>query len=289
MIKKNEINRIALEKNVTTSIIDKDWALGHFIDAIYSIEECRENLLFKGGTCLRKCRFPDYRFSEDLDFTAKDQTFVLDSHLLEKITALITKRTGMPLHIVSIETLRFKDRLTGYAAHVKFWGADHRAEQQPPEPSRWTSNIKIETILYEKMIFAPEERHLYHPYSDTLSSPVITIPCYDIKETLAEKIRALVQRSYTAPRDYYDIWYISRNVENIDWKEVVMAFHGKMACKGLCFTGVEQLLNDANDQALRTAWKRSLEHQITQGSLPSYDTVKEDLQILFTKIFTISE
>ena len=23
-----------------------------------------------GGTCLRKCYFPDYRFSEDLDFTA---------------------------------------------------------------------------------------------------------------------------------------------------------------------------------------------------------------------------
>ncbi|MBW6474015.1 MAG: nucleotidyl transferase AbiEii/AbiGii toxin family protein [Anaerolineaceae bacterium] len=29
-----------------------------------------KNLVFKGGTCLRKCYFPDYRFSENLDFTA---------------------------------------------------------------------------------------------------------------------------------------------------------------------------------------------------------------------------
>jgi hypothetical protein len=29
----------------------------------------RERLAFKGGTALKRCYFPDYRFSEDLDFT----------------------------------------------------------------------------------------------------------------------------------------------------------------------------------------------------------------------------
>jgi len=28
-------------------------------------------MIFKGGTCLRKCYFPDYRFSEDIDITAQ--------------------------------------------------------------------------------------------------------------------------------------------------------------------------------------------------------------------------
>jgi len=63
MIKKNEINKIAQALNVRTSTVDKDWVLGHFIDAIYSTPECRSNLIFKGGTCLKKCRFADYRFS----------------------------------------------------------------------------------------------------------------------------------------------------------------------------------------------------------------------------------
>ena len=37
-----------------------------------------------------------------------------------------------------------------------------------------------------------------------------------VNEVLSEKIRALIQRSYTAPRDYFDIWYLSKNVEDID-------------------------------------------------------------------------
>jgi len=51
MISKNEINRLAQEQKVRTTTIDKDWVLGHFIDAIYTIPECRNNLIFKGGTC----------------------------------------------------------------------------------------------------------------------------------------------------------------------------------------------------------------------------------------------
>jgi len=63
MILQKEIVTIAAQKGVVKSTIDKDWALGHFIDAIYSIPELRQKLIFKGGTCLKKCYIPDYRFS----------------------------------------------------------------------------------------------------------------------------------------------------------------------------------------------------------------------------------
>ncbi len=43
---------------------------------IYSHEELSNSWVFKGGTCLKKCFFETYRFSEDLDFTLTD-----DSHL----------------------------------------------------------------------------------------------------------------------------------------------------------------------------------------------------------------
>ncbi|MEK6482055.1 nucleotidyl transferase AbiEii/AbiGii toxin family protein [Catalinimonas sp. 4WD22] len=61
MILKKEIERIAQQKGVARTTIDKDWVLSHFIDAIFSIPECRKNLIFKGGTSLRKCYFEDYR------------------------------------------------------------------------------------------------------------------------------------------------------------------------------------------------------------------------------------
>lgn len=99
MILKREIEKIAEQKGVAETTIDKDWVLGHFVDAIFSIPECADNLVFKGGTCLRKCYFEDYRFSEDLDFTATNSDFVLDKKLLDKIVQLTTDRTGIPLYV----------------------------------------------------------------------------------------------------------------------------------------------------------------------------------------------
>ena len=285
MISKNEINRLAQEQKVRTATIDKDWVLGHFIDAIYTIPECRNNLIFKGGTCLKKCRFPDYRFSEDIDFTVKNENFVFDLKMLKKIVELVAERTEMLLHIQSLENLQFNNQTTGYCAKIKFWGANHSKNQQPTEPSRWQTSIKIEMILYEKMIFTPEMANLIHNYSDKLTENAQNIPIYSIHEVLAEKIRALIQRSYTAPRDYFDIWYLSKHIENIDWQEVIKGFYKKIEYKKLQFSGTEQIFNENNDRILKSAWKNSLEHQIETGKLPEYETVRNDLKILLSKIF----
>ncbi|GHU95876.1 hypothetical protein FACS1894156_6150 [Bacteroidia bacterium] len=283
MISKNEINRLATEQKVRTATIDKDWVLGHFIDAIYTVPGCRENLIFKGGTCLKKCRFLDYRFSEDLDFTAINANFVFDMKMLKEIVALVSKRTGIPLYIQSLENLQFNNQLTGFCAKVKFWGADHSKNQQPPEPNRWQTSIKIEIILYEKMIFEPEIANIIHNYSDKLTENAQNIPIYSVYEVLSEKLRALIQRSYTAPRDYYDIWYLSKNVEDIDWQKVVYGFNEKIKYKNLQYSGVEDLINEHNDKILKSAWKNSLGHQIAEGNLPEYEIVRDDLKQLLTK------
>lgn len=285
MILKREIENQAEKNVVAKSTIDKDWVLGHFIDAIFSIPICRENLIFKGGTCLRKCYFSGYRFSEDLDFTCTNQEFELNEKLLNEIVQLITKRTAIPLYIQEISKLQFNNKLTGYKAIVKFWGADHPRNQTPPPHERWTTSIKIEIILYENMIFPIQNKEIHHSYTDLLSQDQVLVPCYSINEVLAEKLRALIQRSYTAPRDFYDIWYLSNNVLEIDWKAVTKAFYQKMKFKNLVFEGVEQMINSENDNRLKTAWKNSLGHQIPEDVLPDYENVKSELLKLFTNIF----
>ena len=77
MILQKEIATISEQLGVSKSVIDKDWMLGHFIAAIFNEPELKETLIFKGGTCLKKCWFEEYRFSEDLDFTSKSQEFEL--------------------------------------------------------------------------------------------------------------------------------------------------------------------------------------------------------------------
>lgn len=47
MILKKEIETNAESNGVAKSTIDKDWVLGHFIDAIFSVSEWRNQLIFK--------------------------------------------------------------------------------------------------------------------------------------------------------------------------------------------------------------------------------------------------
>lgn len=284
MILQKEIAILSEQLGVSKSVIDKDWMLGHFIAAIFNEPELKETLIFKGGTCLKKCWFEEYRFSEDLDFTSKSQQLELTQQHLKFITKYVEDNTEVKTHIVSLKPLKFQDKLTGYEAIIKFWGADHPRNIMPPTPDRWQTKIKIEIILYEEMIFDVSQQKVTHPYSDTLKLET-TIPCYKIEEVLAEKIRALIQRSYTAPRDYYDIWYLSNNFPDLDWKSIVDAFHKKMRFKNLEFTGIEQLINPKSDKALKGAWKNSLGHQIQPDKLPDYESVRANLLDLFEIIF----
>jgi len=147
MILKKEIEVKAETQNIPKSTIDKDWVLGHFIDAIFSIPECKESLIFKGGTCLRKCYFPNYRFSEDLDFTCTNPKFELTKKMLNQLVQILTERTEIPLHIEELKPLLHKDKLMGYKALIKFWGADHPRNQAPPPPERWTTSINPEKFI----------------------------------------------------------------------------------------------------------------------------------------------
>jgi predicted nucleotidyltransferase component of viral defense system len=51
-------------------VLERDYLLSWMLAGIYQVDALRGVLAFKGGTALKKCYFGDYRFSEDLDFTA---------------------------------------------------------------------------------------------------------------------------------------------------------------------------------------------------------------------------
>ena len=285
MILQKEIATIAEQQKVPKSTVDKDWALGHFVAAIYSIPELMEMLVFKGGTCLKKCWFNAYRFSEDLDFTSLSPDFRFTRNHLDSICLHVNQQSGILTHIVSLRNLKSKEKHTGFEAVIKFWGADHSRKENPPSTDRWLTSIKIEIILFELMAFPPTHRSVYHIYSDRLPLIANSIPCYSIEEIISEKLRAIIQRSYSAPRDFFDLWYISCNYPDADFDLVVKAFHNKMKYKGLTFSGVDQLLNDGNSRIVETAWKNSLIHQLPPDLMVDFETVRNDLLKLFARLF----
>src|SRR3990172_10777680 len=63
-------NRLATGKArlIPDSVLERDYCLAWFLSALAQ-SDLRTILAFKGGTALKRCYFPEYRFSEDLDFT----------------------------------------------------------------------------------------------------------------------------------------------------------------------------------------------------------------------------
>lgn len=72
MIERREILDMASRMSLTPHVVEKDYVLGWMLAGISAHVALRESWLFKGGTCLKKCFFETYRFSEDLDFTLTD-------------------------------------------------------------------------------------------------------------------------------------------------------------------------------------------------------------------------
>ena len=69
MIRPGEIQQKAREVGVRDQQIEKDYVLSWRLQGIAQHEHLSKNIVFKGGTVLKKIYFEDYRFSEDLDFT----------------------------------------------------------------------------------------------------------------------------------------------------------------------------------------------------------------------------
>ncbi|MCK9423872.1 MAG: nucleotidyl transferase AbiEii/AbiGii toxin family protein [Bacteroidales bacterium] len=154
MILPSEIRKIAEHYGVPNSTIDKDWVLGHLLKEIARCEWFQNNLLFKGGTCLKKCYFPEYRFSEDIDFTVVREPFIIEYGMIQNVCNAITNNVGIIFAPFTISKIIFRDKHLGYQILLRFWGGDHRRDQDPPsEYDRWHTSIKVEMTWYEIFAF----------------------------------------------------------------------------------------------------------------------------------------
>lgn len=260
MILQKEIRDLSQAWGVPPDTVDKDYVLGHFLAAFNTYYG--NQLIFKGGTCLRKCYFPGYRFSEDLDFTAKHADFQLKKSDLQKICESLEKHTAILFYMEKIKPLKHENIRKGDQLKIRYWGANHSKNQQPLPADRWLSKIKLEVSTEEVCLNAEELRPIHHPYSDTLIANE-PIACYSIDEIVSEKLRALIQRSYTAPRDYYDLYFLTNDYTSKDWQRVKLLFLKKMEHKQILYSGAEQLITKESVQKVRKAWKTSVAHQIS--------------------------
>jgi len=207
MIERSEILAVAGELTLSADVVEKDYVLGWLLAGIHAYDALAKSWVFKGGTCLKKCYFETYRFSEDLDFTVVDQSS-LDKDFLSasfaEVATWIYDETGIE---IPVSDLRFEifDNPRGKLScegRIYYRGPLRRSGNPP--------RIKLDLTVDEVLVLPAVERLVVHPYSDGPDGGIIA-SCYDYEEVFAEKIRALAER--TRPRDLYDVINLFRNEE----------------------------------------------------------------------------
>jgi predicted nucleotidyltransferase component of viral defense system len=106
MIDRREILEAASWFSLLPAVVEKDYVLGWILAGIYGHEELAESWVFKGGTCLKKCYFETYRFSEDLDFTLREEEHLDEEFLraaFEEVIAWVAEQSGLNLPADQLE------------------------------------------------------------------------------------------------------------------------------------------------------------------------------------------
>lgn len=104
MLSIEEIRKLSIERQVDEIIVEKDYILSCILWGISQSNELKTRLVFKGGTALYKCYFPDWRFSLDLDFTCippLKTAQLLDG--LRKLVVEIHQASGIYIKILENE------------------------------------------------------------------------------------------------------------------------------------------------------------------------------------------
>lgn len=281
---RTRIREAAAQAGIGEQVVEKDYALSYILAGIAAQPELSESMIFKGGTALKKLFFGDYRFSEDLDFSALDspQGDALNSAVRQAVahsSSLLSEHGAFAL-----EAARYLERDThpfgqdAFVIRVRF----------PWHPSP-LCRVKLEISHDEPVLMTPASRLLIHGYEESLRA---NIKCYQLEEIIAEKLRCLLQtheklvaRGWNRPRarDYYDLWrLLTAFGGQIDKTLVPSLLERKCAHRNVGYTRVDDFFTEELTSEAKTHWDRNLRPFVSQ--LPSCDIVLSDLTLLVREL-----
>ncbi|PIP76431.1 MAG: hypothetical protein COW85_14240 [Ignavibacteria bacterium CG22_combo_CG10-13_8_21_14_all_37_15] len=253
MIRPGEIQSIAANLGLRDTQIEKDYVIGWVLKGIAQSDLLNERLIFKGGTALRKIFFPDYRLSEDLDFTFGSAVLnIIEIKIqFDELIKWVYAESRITLNIQD-ETLHQTGNYNFYLTYTGPLGG--KGENK---------SIKVDICSDEVVCDKPQLKVVSNEYSDLRDS--YKISSYSLSEIISEKMRSLMQR--TAPRDLYDLWYMFEvNMVNIE--DYIFNFQRKAEYKKLDHAKLVKIIS-AKEGTFKRQWESQLVNQIKV--IPDFD------------------
>ena len=275
MIDRTEILELAKIVGLRADIVEKDYVLGWLLAAINQHPSIKGQWIFKGGTCLKKCYFETYRFSEDLDFTLRKPSHLTEEFLLpvfEEISSSLYEMSGIevPANTIAFDIFSNPRGKTSAQGKVGYIGPLRIRGSVP--------RIKLDLSNDEALILEPQTQRVVHPYSDDPPEG-LTAHCYSFEEVFAEKTRALAERA--RPRDLYDVIHLYRRLDLLTNKALLFStLQKKCEFKGIgvpTFVDIEQ---HTKRTELDSEWGNMLAHQLEE--LPPLEQFWSELPAFFS-------
>lgn len=282
MIERLELMDFVREMGLRANVVEKDYVLGWLLAGISNHHAFESTWVFKGGTCLKKCYFETYRFSEDLDFTLTDPAQLDEEFLVRSfkdIADWIYEESGIEL---PAETIRFEVYSNPRGSASATGKVGYRGPLQPRgDPPR----IKFDLTVDEILVLEPVPRPVHHPYSDSPPDGIHAFS-YCFEEVFAEKVRALSERM--RPRDLYDVIHLYRHDDmRPDRPLVLETLARKCEFKGIPTPTAEALRDRPERGELEAEWANMLAHQLPE--LPPFEQFWEELPLVFAWLHQVEE
>lgn len=264
MISQAEIRRIAGSLGVDPQVIDHDYVLGCFLHYLSLEDEVQKSWVFKGGTSLAKCHFPEYRFSEDLDFTVLS-SFTADTLMNIVNSAKLTMQDSIGIKTDSqdakVDIIEDDYGQESFEAKIYYSG--------PWVYGGSSRSLQVHVNRDEKILFHTPKKSINHKYSDTADLPRVDIQTYSLEEILVEKLRAISgQRRFAIARDLYDIQFLSKTTVEID--KVLKGFPEKCKVKGINIHEINLEYFKQRQPDYEANWKNNLEYLIPENIKVSF-------------------
>lgn len=256
MINYTQIQKISSQEGMPEEIIEKDYLIELILYYLSKDRYLKEQLVFRGGTALKKIYFRDYRFSEDLDFLIQyaEELKKIENklnNLLEKIN------NDYPFQLaIGENSEREKDRIQIFIVYNII------------EEIRAVKELKID-IIKDDFIPTSQDKKILFTYLNFQEN--LLIRTYDLESTVSDKISRILD-VINEPRDIYDLWYLLKL--NIDTKNIKKEFKNKHGYDII----IPNLLREIFKKEYKQLWNIRLEKQIR--NLPDYNSVVSELENL---------
>lgn len=228
-MRKDFVNELSTALGIgRKDLIEKDVILHQVLLDLSKNGFFSENFLFKGGTCLIKCYLGYYRFSEDIDFTWKNQgqfrgmsqkgiRRYLSSAIGEVGTIFEGVAENRGLDFKCVKSNRNYVELGGGNKTVTFkiWYDSEILNRR--------SFFKVQINFVEDMHFPGVRNELKSLLGKPATELKALFPSeygeyakrmrfdtYDVREILSEKVRSILTRRGAKARDFVDVYLMSK-------------------------------------------------------------------------------